>query len=130
MALSIRPSIYNLLMVLSYKTLKIRLLKYNSPKVKKEFVQFRCSLYEKKLLRIKSKKSGLSISEYCRRAAFDDRIIERLSEEQIASYRMLVRYQNNFKNIGNMFRKRNPKLADEVVQLASEIRQHLLNFKK
>ncbi len=98
--------------------------------MKKEFVQFRCSLYEKKLLRIKSKKSGLSISEYCRRAAFDDRIIERLSEEQIASYKMLVRYQTNFKNIGNMFRKRNPKLAEEVVQLANEIRNHLLNFKK
>ncbi|WP_394347772.1 plasmid mobilization protein [Maribacter aurantiacus] len=31
--------------------------------MKKEFVQFRCSIYEKKLLKIKAKKSGLSISE-------------------------------------------------------------------
>jgi hypothetical protein len=98
--------------------------------VKKEFVQFRCSIYEKKLLKIKAKKSGLSISEYCRRAAFDNRIIERLSEEQIEVYKMLVRYQMNFKRIGNMFRKRDPKLADEVVQLASEIRKNLLSFKK
>lgn len=98
--------------------------------MKKEFVQFRCSIYEKKLLRVKANKSGLSISEYCRRAAFDDRIIERLSEEQIETYKMLVKYQNNFKLIGNMFRKRNPKLADEVVLLANEIRKHLYNFKK
>ncbi|SRR6056297_2924867 len=98
--------------------------------MKKEFVQFRCSIYEKKLLKIKAKKSGLSISEYCRRAAFNDRIIERLSEGQIESYKMLVKYQNNFKLIGNMFRKRNPKLSEEVVQLANEIRQHLLNFRK
>jgi hypothetical protein len=98
--------------------------------VKKEVLQFRCSIYEKKLLKIKAKKSGLSISEYCRRAAFDDRIIERLSEEQIEVYKMLVKYQINFKRIGNMYRKRNPKLTDEVVQLANEIRKHLYNFKK
>ncbi len=98
--------------------------------MKKEFIQFRCSIYEKKLLKVKAKKSGLSISEYCRRAAFDDRIVERLSEEQIEVYKMLVKYQMNFKRIGNMFRKRNPKLADEVVQLANEIREHIYNFKK
>ena len=98
--------------------------------MKKEFVQFRCSIYEKKLLRVKADRSGLSISEYCRRAAFDDRIIERLTQEQIEIYKMLSRYETNFKLIGNMFRKRNPKLADEVVQLASEIRRHLLSFRK
>lgn len=98
--------------------------------MKKEFVQFRCSIYEKKLLKVKSKKSGLSISEYCRRAAFNDRIIECLSGEQIETYKMLVRYEINFKRIGNMYRKRDPKLADEVVQLASEIRNHLLSFRK
>jgi len=98
--------------------------------MKKEFVQFRCSIYEKKLLKIKAKKSGLSISEYCRRTAFDDRIIERLTQEQIEMYKMLSRYETNFKLIGNMFRKRNPKLANEVVELASEIRGHLLSFRK
>ncbi|MEL6975102.1 MAG: mobilization protein MbpA [Bacteroidota bacterium] len=97
--------------------------------MKREFVQFRCSIFEKKLLKVKAKKSGLSVSEYCRRAAFDDRIIERLSEEQIEAYKLLVQYQNNFKRIGNMFRKRNPRLAEEVNQLAKEIREHLLSFK-
>lgn len=98
--------------------------------MKKEFVQFRCSIYEKKLLRVKAVKSGLSISEYCRRAAFDDRIIERLTQEQIEMYKMLTKYETNFKRIGNMYRKRNPNLADEVVQLANEIRKHLLSFRK
>ncbi len=98
--------------------------------MKKEFVQFRCSIYEKKLLRVKADRSGLSISEYCRRAAFDDRIIERLTKEQIEMYKMLTKYESNFKRIGNMYRKRNPKLADEVVQLANEIRKHLLSFRK
>ncbi|WP_299528843.1 mobilization protein MbpA [Ulvibacterium sp.] len=98
--------------------------------MKKEFVQFRCSIYEKKLLRVKAKKSGLSISEYCRRAAFEERIIERFTKEQIEMYKMLAKYELNFKRIGNMFRKRNPRLANEVDQLANEIRKHLLGFKK
>jgi len=98
--------------------------------MKRAYVKFRCSVYEKKLLRVKARKSGLSLSEFCRRAAFEDRIIERLTEEQIEAYKMLVKYENNFKRIGNMFRKRNPGLADKVSQLADEIRNHLLNFKK
>ena len=98
--------------------------------MKREFVQFRCSIYEKKLLKIKAKKSGLSISEYCRRAVFDHRIVERFSDEQINVYKLLVQYQVNFKRIGNMYKKRNPKLSEEVVQLANEIRKHLYNFKK
>ncbi|KAA2219035.1 MULTISPECIES: mobilization protein MbpA [Maribacter] len=98
--------------------------------MKKEFVQFRCSIYEKKLLRVKADRSGLSISEYCRRAAFDDRIIERLTQEQIALYKMLTRYETNFKRIGNMYRKRNPRLSEEVIKLSNEIRTHLLSFRK
>jgi hypothetical protein len=98
--------------------------------LKREFVQFRCTVYEKKLLKVKARKSGLSLSEFCRRAAFEDQIIERLTEEQIEAYKMLVKYENNFKRIGNMFRRRNPRLAKEVSQLADEIRMHLLSFKK
>lgn len=98
--------------------------------MKSKTVRFRCTAYEQKLLKVKARKTGLSVSEFCRRAAFDDRIIERLTEDQITIYKMLVAYQNNFIRIGNMFKKRNPKLADEVKLLAQEIREHLYNFKK
>jgi len=99
-------------------------------KMKNKVVRFRCSAYESKLLKAKARKAGLSLSEYCRRAAFADRIIERLTEEQIAVYKMLVEFQNNFIRIGNMFRKRNPRLEQEVRQLAKEIKEHLYKFKK
>ncbi|MEN8187922.1 MAG: mobilization protein MbpA [Bacteroidota bacterium] len=98
--------------------------------MKTSFIKFRCSLYEKKLLKIKAKRAGISLSEFCRRSAFDDKIIERLSEEQIDVYKMLVKYHNNFKVIGNMYRKQNPRLTEKVVQLADEIKTHLNNFKK
>ncbi|WP_394973994.1 mobilization protein MbpA [uncultured Croceitalea sp.] len=98
--------------------------------MKREFIQFRCSIYEKKMLKIKAKRAGLSLSEYCRSTAFGHNIIERLTSEQLEHYSMLVKYKNNFKRISNMFKKRNPRLSKEVEELADEIRDHLYNFNK
>ena len=98
--------------------------------MKRTYIKFRCSIYEKKLLKKKAKRAGISLSEYCRSSAFGNSVIERLTEEQLAHYRMLVKYKGNFTRIGNMFRKHNPKLASEVETLAEEIRKHLYNFKR
>ncbi|REE08532.1 hypothetical protein DFQ09_107213 [Winogradskyella pacifica] len=92
---------------------------------KKALVKFRCSVYEKKLLSIKAAAAGLSLSEYIRRAVFEKEIKERFKEEHIAIYKMLIKYHNNFKAIGNMYRKRNPKLTEAVYDLANEIKAHL-----
>lgn len=98
--------------------------------MKKHKVEFRCTLFEKKLLKVKAKKSGLTLSEFCRKSAFDVEIIERLTDEQIEVYKVLITYHNNFKSIGNMFKKKNPNLTSEVYKLANEIKNHLSNFKK
>ncbi len=103
--------------------------KKKSVTAKSEIIKFRCSIYEKKLLRIKAKRSGLTLSEYFRRVALEQKITERLTEEQIDIYKMLINYHNNFKSIGNMFTKRNPKLTEMVYGLANEIKGHLKNFK-
>ncbi|MBA6151996.1 hypothetical protein H3Z82_04575 [Gelidibacter gilvus] len=97
-------------------------------KGKSDLVKFRCSIYEKKLLTIKASSSGLSLSEYIRRAVFDKEITERFSEEHIKLYKMMIKYHNNFKAIGNMYRKRNPKLTESVYALANEIKAHLKKF--
>ncbi len=98
--------------------------------MKRTYIKFRCSIYEKKLLRKRAARAGISLSEYCRSSAFGNPVIERLTPEQMALYKMLVKYKNNFTSIGNMFKKRNPRLANEVAELAEQIRKHLYNFKK
>lgn len=98
--------------------------------MKRTYIKFRCTIYEKKLLVKRAERAGISLSEYCRNTAFGRNVIERLSAEQLECYKTLVSYKNNFTRIGNMFRKRNPKLADEVKQLAREIGIHLKNFRK
>ncbi|GEM_PF-696362 len=107
-----------------------RRIKKKSFKTKNEIIKFRCTIYEKKVLKVKAKKSGLTLSEYCRKVAFEEKIIERLTDEQIDIYKMLVNYHNNFKSIGNMFHKRNPELTKTVILLANEIRNHLKKFEQ
>ena len=94
-------------------------------KGKTDLIKFRCSAFEKKLLIVKAKKSGLSLSEYCRRSAFQKEITERLSDEQLEVYKMLMKYHNNFKWIGNMFRKKDPALSRAVYKIAEDISRHL-----
>lgn len=98
--------------------------------MKRTYIKFRCSIYEKKLLKKRAARAGISLSEYCRSSAFGNAVIERLTREQLECYKTLVKYKNNFTSIGNMFKKRNPKLADDVAALAETIRKHLYNFKK
>jgi len=99
-------------------------------KAKRELVKFRCSVYEKKLLLVKAKRSGLSLSEYCRQVAGEKDIKERLSDDHLEIYKSLVRFHNNFKSIGNMFRKKDPGLSKAVYTLANEIKIHLQKIKK
>ena len=98
--------------------------------MKRTYIKFRCSIYEKKLLKKRAHRAGLSLSEYCRSSAFGNTIIERLTREQLECYKTLIKYKNNFTSIGNMFKKRNPKLAIEVAELAEQIRNHLYNFRR
>ncbi len=98
--------------------------------MKRTYIKFRCSIYEKKLLVKRAERAGISLSEYCRSTAFGQTVVERLNEEQLECYKTLIIYKTNFTRIGNMFRKRNPRLASEVEQLAREIGAHLKNFRK
>ena len=99
-------------------------------KAKREFVKFRCSVYEKKLLQVKAKRSRLSVSEFCRRSIFNLEVKERLSDDHIEILKTLSKFHNNFKSIGNMFRKRDPQLTAAVYALADEIKEQLEKVQK
>jgi len=98
--------------------------------IKDQIIKFRCSTYEKKLLTVKVKRSGLTLSEYFRRIAFEQQIVERLSDDEIEIYQMLVKYHNNFKAISNLVKMKNPNLSSTVLELANELKLHLKKFHK
>lgn len=93
--------------------------------MKRAIIKFRCTVYEKRLLAVKAKQAGTTLSAFCRDALMEKQLKERMSDEHISIYKMMVQYHNNFKRIGNMYKKNNPKLSGEVVNLANEIRLHL-----
>ena len=98
--------------------------------MKRVVTKFRSTIFEKKLIKVKAKNASLSVSEYCRRSAMEKKVVQRLTDEEIEIYQSLVKFHNNFKYIGNMFRKKNPELTTEVYQLADEIKKHLNKFNK
>ena len=91
--------------------------------------KFRTCSYEKKLIKIRAKKTGLSQSEFCKKAVLNFKITERLTEEQIELYKMLIKYHNNFKSIGNLIKEKHPGLYQKINQTADEIKTHLQNFR-
>jgi hypothetical protein len=105
-----------------------RRIKKEKYKGKGQLVKFRCTAYEKKLLIAKAKRCGISLSEMVRRSALEQSISERFSEEEIGHYKMLVKYHNNFKSIGNMFKGRNEGLTKMIYEVAKEIKEHLKKF--
>jgi len=105
-----------------------RRVKKEKFKGKSQLVKFRCTAYEKKLLMTKAKRCGVSLSEMVRRSALEQTISERFSEEEMELYKMLVKYHNNFKSIGNMFKGKNDGLTQMVYGIAKEIKEHLKKF--
>ena len=98
--------------------------------VKRHPIYIGCTLYEKKLLKLKAQRSRLSVSELCLRAVFQVEIKERLSDEHIEIYKTLVKFHNNLKSTDNMFRKSDPELTKSVNLLANQIKVLLLNITK
>ena len=98
--------------------------------MKRVETKFRCNVFEKKLIKLKAKNSSLSVSEYCRRSALNKKVVQRLTDEEIEIYQDLAKFHNNFKWIGNMFRKKDPVLSEKVNELANEINEHLKKFNK
>lgn len=97
--------------------------------MKRNRIVFICTSFEKKLIKIKAKKAGLKTAEYCRKSAMDKEIKEILNNEHVDFYRMLIKYHNNFKRIGNIIKNKEPGLFKLTNDTALEIKKHLKNFK-
>lgn len=93
-------------------------------------IEFLCTSFEKKLIKLKAKNAGLTTAKYCRKVCLEKETKSILTEEEIDLYKMLVKYHNNFKSIGNLIKNKHPNLYEKVYQTADEIKSHLKNFKK
>nr|WP_319512055.1 hypothetical protein [uncultured Draconibacterium sp.] len=83
----------------------------------------RCSVGEKRIIQQLAKKSGLTLSEYCRRQAIHGEVkaIPALTQQEIEYFRMLKTYSTHFNRISSLIRKKDPVLVEEIRQLVSEL---------
>ncbi len=92
-------------------------------------IKFRVTPLEKKVLERKASNAGLNTAEFCRSAAMGKEIGQRLTPDEVEAYKLLQKYHQNFVAIGNMFKKRDARLAADCQEVAQEIREHLKKFR-
>ena len=95
--------------------------------MRKQRIEFRISSLEKEILKKKAEHAGLSISDYCRRSALNQKVSYKLTFEELEAYKMLIQYRNNFASIINLF-KNNQSIGSPVLELVRQLDEHLKKF--
>lgn len=85
---------------------------------------------EKKILILNAKSVNMTMSEYIRSSINNKKVVERLSDEQIEFYLGLMKFHNDFKRLGNLFRKKDPNLKMTLYQVAKKLEYELDTFRK
>jgi len=92
---------------------------------KKVFLKFRCTNLEKAIIKKKADNTGLSMSEFTRAAALNQRINSKFTEEEMEVFQMLLKYHKNFTALSNLFKAKDPSLSNLTQELALEIKKQL-----
>lgn len=90
-----------------------------------EKIELRVSKLEKKLLEKRADESGISVSEYLRRAGLGQKIGYKLTPEELEVYKDLHIFHRHFSNLSNLFKNGYPAFWTEAQKLMQEIKYHL-----
>ncbi len=90
-----------------------------------EKIELRVTKLEKKLLEKRADESGLSVSEYLRRAGFGQTIGYKLTPEELGVYKDLSAFHRHFSNLSNLFKKGHPDFWKETRNVMQIIKDHL-----
>lgn len=99
--------------------------------MKNEFIKLRVTNLEKRIIERKADRTGLSVSEFLRRNAFEKEMKNRLTEDEIECYKTLSKYADNFRRISNLFKLGDVTgMKNETLETSRVIKAHLEKFKK
>ena len=93
--------------------------------MKKQRLEMRISSLEKEILKKKAAHAGLSVADYCRRAALNQKVTYKLTAEELEVYKELHRFRSNFVNLSNLIKRNDPALSDEMKAAAVAVTNHL-----
>lgn len=102
--------------------------------MKTKYISFRVSNIEKKAITMAAKETGLSTSEFARRAALNMKVTLRFSPEEMEVYKNLHVYHRNFKAISNLVKsdyfRKNDTILLELEEMIKLIKSHLEKFEQ
>ena len=96
--------------------------------MKKDRIEIRVSILEKKIITNMAAHTGLSVGEYIRQCALGRDIKYRLTEDEVEIYKTLSVFKNNFTLISNLYKHKNHSINSEVRKVTDEIKKHLDKF--
>lgn len=82
---------------------------------------------EKRAIELAAQKSGLTFSEYLRRAALNQPLYYRLTKDELRLYELLVEYRRNFSRISNLIRV-HKDFTPDLEEVINAIDQQLQKF--
>lgn len=92
---------------------------------RKNFIKFRCTNLEKAIIKKKADNCGLSLSEFTRSTALQQKVSYKFTDEEMEIYQMLLKYHKNFTDISNLHKIRDPSVSNLTKELALEIKDIL-----
>lgn len=102
----------------------------SNKEMKNRYIKFRCSQSEKERIKGMAKRSGTSVSEYCRQQAIYGRILAtpRLSSDEILYFRTLKEHNNALARLSNIIRSRDPSLCLAIAEYLERSRRLYSRF--
>ena len=98
--------------------------------MKSKKIQIRVSNTEYYIIKNKAKQAGISTSEFLRATALNYDLSYKLTQDEIEVYKLLNKYADNFRRIGNLFKLGDTTQVKEVsIETANLIRAHLKKMK-
>ena len=89
-------------------------------------IEIRLEIFEEKLLKLKARETGLSVSQYLRHCGLNKKLPKQLSESELEVYRDLKKFYNNFSSISNLLKKGDyGNMLSEISLVQQEILLHL-----
>lgn len=93
-------------------------------------IRFRVTPLEKKVIQITADKTGLTVSDYVRKAAMNKTVRVRFSDEELEAYKTLQEYHKHFSRIANLIKGKDPHLITEIENTQKLIYEHLKKFEQ
>ena len=98
--------------------------------MKDKLIKFRVTKIENLIIKKKASNCGVSVSELMRGLAFNCKLSNKLTPEEVECYQLLAKYADNFRRISNLFKLGDTTgVKEESIATSKLIREHLLKLK-